>query len=69
MVANHKIADQFIQNLKSNPNKFHDLTYEMKRSLKNIDWKKVSIRKYKKSYASLKIMVKQITKEGHMQTI
>ena len=34
MVANHKIADQFIQNLKSNPNKLHDLTGEMKRSLK-----------------------------------
>ena len=33
MVANHKIADQFIQNLKSNPNKVHDLTGEMKRSL------------------------------------
>ena len=25
MVANHIIADQFIQNLKSNPNKVHDL--------------------------------------------
>ena len=34
MVANHKIADQFIQNLKSNPNKVHDLTGGMKRSLK-----------------------------------
>ena len=33
MVANHKIADQFIQNLKSNPNKVHDLTGEMKISL------------------------------------
>ena len=42
MVANHKIADQFIKNLKSNPNKVHDLTGEMKRSLKNRDWKKVS---------------------------
>ena len=31
MVANHKIADQFIQNLKSNPNKVHDLPSEMKR--------------------------------------
>ena len=28
------IADQFIQNLKSNPNKVHDLPSEMKRSLK-----------------------------------
>ena len=34
MVANHKIADQFIQNLKSNPNKVHDLPSEMKISLK-----------------------------------
>ena len=32
MVANQKIADQFIQNLKSNPNKVHDLTGEMKKS-------------------------------------
>ena len=34
MVANHIIADQSIQNLKSNPNKFHDLMSEKKRSLK-----------------------------------
>ena len=34
MVANHKIADQFIQNIKSNPNKVHDLSSEVKRSLK-----------------------------------
>ena len=34
MVSNHKITDQFIQNLKSNPNKVHDLTGEMKRSIK-----------------------------------
>ena len=33
MVVNHKIVDQFIQNLKSNPNKVHDMTVEMKRSL------------------------------------
>ena len=33
MVANHKITDQFIQNLKSNPNKVHDPTGEMKISL------------------------------------
>ena len=32
MVANQEITDQFIQNLKSNPNKVHDLTYEMKKS-------------------------------------
>ena len=31
MVANHIIADQFIQNLKSNPNKVHDLPSEMKK--------------------------------------
>ena len=34
MVANHIIADKFIQNLKSNPNKVHDLPSQMKRSLK-----------------------------------
>ena len=34
MVANQNIIDQFIQNIKSNPNKVHDLTGEMKRSLK-----------------------------------
>ena len=33
MVANHIIAYQSIQNLKSNPNKVHDLPSEMKRSL------------------------------------
>ena len=34
MVANQEIMDQFIQNLKSNPNKVHDLTGEMKKSFK-----------------------------------
>ena len=34
MVVNETITDQFIRNLKSNPNKVHDLTGEMKRSLK-----------------------------------
>ena len=33
MVANQEITDQFIQNLKSNPHKVHDLTGEMKKSL------------------------------------
>ena len=33
MVANNIIADQFFQNLKSNPNKVHDLPSEMKISL------------------------------------
>ena len=33
MVANHIIADQIIQNLKSYQNKVHDLPSEMKRSL------------------------------------
>ena len=33
MIVNHTITDQFIQNLKINPNKVHDLTGEMKRSL------------------------------------
>ena len=34
LVSNYKITDQFIQNLKSNPNTVHELTDEMKRSLK-----------------------------------
>ena len=34
MVANQEITDQFIQNLKSNPNKVHDLTGETKKSFK-----------------------------------
>ena len=34
MAANQEIRDQFIQNLKSNPNKIHDLTGEMKKSFK-----------------------------------
>ena len=33
MVANQEITDQFIQNLKSNPNKVHDLTGELKKLL------------------------------------
>ena len=41
MVANQEITDQFIQNLKINPNKVYDLTGEMKKSLKNRDWKQV----------------------------
>ena len=34
MVANQEITDQFIRNLKSNPNKVHDLTGKMKKSFK-----------------------------------
>ena len=34
MVSNQEITDQLIQNLKINPNKVHDLTGEMKKSLK-----------------------------------
>ena len=34
MVANQEITDQFIQNIKSNPKKVHDLTGEMKKSFK-----------------------------------
>ena len=34
MAANQEITDQFIRNLKSNPNKVHDLTVEMKKSFK-----------------------------------
>ena len=33
MVANQEITDQFIQNIKSNPNEVHELTGEMKKSL------------------------------------
>ena len=32
MFDNKEITDQFIQNLKSNPNKVHDLTGEMNKS-------------------------------------
>ena len=32
MIASQEIIDQFIQNLKSNPNKVHYLTGEMKES-------------------------------------
>ena len=69
MVANQEITDQFLQNLKSNPNKFHDLTGEMKKSFKNRDWKQVSIHKYTKSHASLTVTVKLNTLEGHLQTM
>ena len=31
MIANQEITDQFIQNCKSNPNKVHELTGEMKK--------------------------------------
>ena len=41
MVANHIIADQIIQNLKSNQNKVHDLPSEMKRSLKKTETRKI----------------------------
>ena len=67
MVANQEITDQFIQNLKINPNKVHDLTGEMKRSLKKQILEKISNRKYTKSHASLTIMVQQITMYEHMQ--
>ena len=33
MFANQEITNQFIQKIKSNPNKVHDLTGEMKKSL------------------------------------
>ena len=58
MVANQEITARFIQNLKSNPNKVHDLTGKMKKSFKNRDWKQVSIHKYKKSHASLTVISK-----------
>ena len=69
IVASQEITDQFIQNLKSNPNEVHDLTGEMKKSFKNRDWKHVSTHEYKKSYASLTIMVRLNTLEGHMHTM
>ena len=69
MVSNQNITDHFIQNLKSNPNKVHNLTGEMKISLKKQRLEKVSNRKYTKSHASLTIMVKQNTTEGNMQTM
>ena len=69
MFANQEITDQFIQNLKSNPNKVHDLTGEMKKYFKNIDWKQVSIHKYTKSPASLTVMVQLNNLEGHIQTM
>ena len=40
MVANQDIIDQFIQNLKGNSNKVHDLTGEMKKSFKKQRLKK-----------------------------
>ena len=69
MVANQEITYQFIQNLKINQNKIYDLTGEMKKSFKNRDWTQVSIHKYKKSHASLTVMVKLHTSEGHLQTM
>ena len=57
MVANQEITYQFIQNIKSNPNKVDDLTGEMKKSFKNRDWKQISFYKYTKFHASLTVMV------------
>ena len=37
MVANQETTDQFIQNIKINPNKVHDLTGEMKKSFKKTE--------------------------------
>ena len=69
MVANQEITDQFVLSIKSNSNKVHELTDETKKSLKKRDWKQVSNNKYTKSHASLTIIVKQNTFEGHMQTM
>ena len=65
MVDKKEITDQFIQNLKITLNKVHNLTGEMKKSLKNIDWKQIFIHKYIKSHASLTVIVKLNTLEGH----
>ena len=51
LVANHIIADQFIQNIKSNQNKVHDLPSEMKRSLKK-----------QKLEKSIKLQIHKITR-------
>ena len=51
LVANHIIADQFIHNLKRNPNKVHDLTGEMKKSLKKQRLEK-----------SIKLQIQKITR-------
>ena len=69
MVANQEITYQFIQNLKINPDKVHNLTGEMKKSFKNRDCKQISIPKYTKSHVSLTIMVKLNTLEGNLQTM
>ena len=69
MVANQEITDQFIQTLKGNPKKVHDLTDKINKSFKNRDWKQVSIPKYKKSHASLTVTIKLNTLEGHLQTM
>ena len=37
MVDNKEITDQFIQNLKSNPNKVHNLTGEMKEKKQRLE--------------------------------
>ena len=57
MVDNEEITDQFIQNIKRIPNKVHQLTDVMKKSFKKRDWKQISIPKYTKSHASMKVMV------------
>ena len=69
LVANHKITDQFIQNLKSNPNKVHDLTSEMKRSLKKQSLDKSIKPQIQKITGITDINGKKITMKGHMKTI
>ena len=57
MVANQEIIDQFIQNLKSNPNKVHDLTGEMKKSFKKQILETSIHPQIQKYHASLTVMV------------
>ena len=57
MVANQEITDQFIQNLKSNPNKVHDLTGEMKKSSKKQRLETSIHTQIHKSPESLTVMV------------
>ena len=69
MVANQEITDQFIQNLKSNPNKVHNLTGEMKKSFKKQRLETSIYPQIHKLHASLTVMVKLNTLEGHLQTM
>ena len=57
MVDNKEIIDQFIQNLKSKPNKVHNLTGEMKKSFQKKRLETNILPQIQKYHASLKVMV------------